>query len=92
MPMTPTTFKADPEEKQAGRDAGVRIDGLRTEEREEVRRLRREKQRLREERENLGKKATAWFAREIGPGSYRFMSANQVRFLSPSWPEYSVSP
>ena len=48
-------------------DAGERSDGLRTEEREEIRRLRRENRRLREEREVLAK-ATAWFAREIGPG------------------------
>ena len=52
---------------QAGRDAGERTDGLRTGEREEMRRLRRENRRLREEREILAK-ATAWFARETGPG------------------------
>ncbi len=52
---------------QADRDAGARSDGLNTEEREEIRRLRREVRRLREEREILAK-ATAWFAREIGPG------------------------
>ena len=51
---------------QAGRDAGERADGLRTEEREELRRLRRDNRRLREEREILPK-ATAWFARETGP-------------------------
>ena len=45
---------------QADRDAGERSDGLRTEEREELRRLR-------EEREILAK-ATAWFARETGAG------------------------
>ena len=52
---------------QAGRDAGERTDGLRTGEREEMRRLRRENRRLREEREILAK-ATAWFARETGSG------------------------
>ena len=52
---------------QADREAGERTDGLRTEEREEMRRLRRENRRLREER-NILAKATAWFAREIGPG------------------------
>ena len=52
---------------QAGRDAGERSDGLRTEERDELRRLRRENRRLREEREILAK-ATAWFAREARPG------------------------
>ena len=52
---------------QADRDAGKRADGLSTEEREEVRRLRRENRRLREERDILAK-ATAWFARETGSG------------------------
>ena len=65
---------------QADRDAGKRSDGLRTEEHEEIRRLRRENRRLREEREILAK-ATAWFARETGPREvYRFMSTNQARF------------
>ena len=40
---------------QADRDAGKRSDGLRTEEHEEIRRLRRENRRLREEREILAK-------------------------------------
>ena len=52
---------------QADRDVGKRSDGLRTEEHEEIRRLRRENRRLREEREILAK-ATAWFARETGSG------------------------
>ena len=51
--------------RQADRDDGRRTDGLTTEEREEVRRLRRENKTLREEREIL-KKAAAWFAREAG--------------------------
>src|SRR5207245_5254826 len=49
--------------KQAGLDAGERTDGLTTEERDEVRRLRREVRQLREERAILSK-AAAWFARE----------------------------
>ena len=48
---------------QADRDAGRRHDGLTSEEREELSRLRREVKALREEREIL-KKAAAWFAQD----------------------------
>ena len=51
--------------KQADLDDGIRRDGLTTEEREELRRLRREVKRLREEREIL-EKAAAWFASRSG--------------------------
>lgn len=51
--------------RQAARDAGERTDGLTTDEREEVRGLRREVKLLREERAILAK-AAAWFARETG--------------------------
>jgi transposase len=57
--------------RQADRDDGRRGDGLTTDERTELQRLKRENATLREEREIL-KKAAAWFARETGsipPGS-----------------------
>ena len=49
--------------KQADLNEGRRTDGLTTEERDELRRLRRENKQLKIEREIL-KKAAAWFARE----------------------------
>jgi transposase len=49
--------------KQADLDEGSRTDGLTTEERQELARLRRENARLKEEREILSK-AAAWFAQE----------------------------
>ena len=51
--------------RQADLDEGRRNDGLTTDEREELRRLKRENRQLRMEREIL-KKAAAWFARESG--------------------------
>ena len=48
---------------QADIDEGRRDDGLTTEERAEIKRLRRENKQLRLEREILAK-AAAWFARE----------------------------
>lgn len=50
--------------RQAGRDAGTRTDGLTTDEREELARLRRENRRWSEDVEIL-KRATAFFAKEI---------------------------
>ena len=49
--------------KQADTDAGRRTDGLTTEERAELRGLRRQNRQLKLEREILAK-AAAWFARE----------------------------
>ena len=48
---------------QAERDAGGRDDGVTTQEREEINRLRREVRQLELERDILSK-AAAWFARE----------------------------
>jgi transposase len=53
---------------QSDREEGRRHDGPTSEERAELKRLRRENRRLREEREILAK-ATAWFARETDSGS-----------------------
>ena len=50
---------------QADRDAGLRSDGLTTEERKELNLLRREVRILRLEKDLL-KKAAAWFAQETG--------------------------
>lgn len=47
--------------KQADRDGGSRADGLNSDERDELRRLRRENRGLRQERDILAK-AAAWFA------------------------------
>ena len=49
--------------RQAQLDDGTRSDGLKTDEREELARLRRENARLKQDREILSK-AAAWFAQE----------------------------
>ena len=65
--------------KQADRDEGRVADGLTTQEREEMRRLRRENRQLKREREILAK-AAAWFAREAGSTHQRI----RVREGAPS--------
>jgi len=52
--------------QQADRDEGLRADGMTTDEKEELQRLRRENKQLRLEREILKKATAAWFARESG--------------------------
>ena len=53
--------------RQADRDDGLK-EGLTTEEKEELRRLRHENKQLKLDREILVK-AAAWFARETGSGN-----------------------
>ena len=55
--------------KQADLDEGRRGDGLKTEVRAELRRLKRENRRLRMEREIL-RRAMAWFAHEKEAGDH----------------------
>jgi transposase-like protein len=52
--------------KQAEIEDGQRQDGVTTDEKEELARLRKECRKLRQEREIL-KKAAAWFAQETNP-------------------------
>ena len=69
--------------KQADLDDGKRSDGLTSDEREELRRLRREKRILREEREIL-KKAAAFFAQETS--SIRSSATSSLNARRPPTP------
>ena len=51
--------------KKADRDEGKSAEGLSTDEREELRQLRKKLRQVKQERDILAK-ATAWFARETG--------------------------
>ena len=55
-------------------DDGRRHDGLTTQEREELRSLRRENKRIREEREIVSK-AAAWFAKEADSNTRKHSSS-----------------
>ena len=73
---------------------GRRPDGLTTDEKEEVRRLRREVRVLREEREIL-RKAAAWFAKEttsIPSQGFEFVKATRPTIRSPPCAACSGSP
>jgi transposase len=61
--------------KQADLDQGNRSDGLSSDEKAELRKLRKENRRLKEEREILAK-ATAWFARETSETSTNSSSSS----------------
>jgi transposase len=62
----PTTVSIAAWIKQSARDTGSGDGGLKSGEREELRRLRQENRRLKEERDILSK-AAAWFATEGSP-------------------------
>ena len=68
--LSPTTYRSPTSQRRTSRDAGTRTDLLSTQEREEIRRLRKENFELRRANEVL-KSASVFFAKELDPDRSR---------------------